>query len=415
MGNNVTSKQTGVAFMYVNGNLTLILNGKSVNVQQTHPNYELVKVALKGGKSDDDILKLLDTRPVVEQISLENVTVTDDIDVIDGVVYYKGKVTHHVVAQRILDHQKNDLPIDGLVLFLEDLFKNPSYKAVNSLYPFLENRNMPITEDGCFLAYKAVGADWFDKHTHTINNCPGVVIPRLERNQVDDSQEEDCSYGYHVGALDYVYAFAGGDDRMIIVKVKPSDVVRVPIEEQKKCRVTFYEIVKEYDGELKQPLYTAEAKPTREPAAVASDAEWLQNFISTNELCALDDTGTRIRMNPKVKRRWIQNLRNRKYKQGTRMLRTANDKFCCLGVLCDLYINSKEGNNIKWDMDEDSQQMGPDIARINGTLPACVREWAGLPANDIKDMDKIIDDLVTMNDIDGKKFYQIAKYIEKNL
>lgn len=139
-------------------------------------------------------------------------------------------------------------------------------------------------------------------------------------------------------------------------------------------------------------------------------------MISPNELCTLDDTGTRIRLNTKVKRRWIQNLRNRKYKQGTRMLRTANDKFCCLGVLCDLYINSKEGkaNNIKWDMDEDSQQRGPDIARINGAPPACVREWAGLPADD-DGMDKIIDDLVTMNDTDGKKFYQIAKYIEKNL
>lgn len=267
--------------MYVNGNLTLILNGKSVNVQNTHPNYELVKLALKNGKSDDAILALLDVQPVERQVATLSGMIHKDISVKDDMVYYKDKETHHLVAQRIIDHKQNDLPITGLVKFLEDLFQNSSYTAINSLYPFLENRNMPITEDGCFLAYKYIGDDWYDRHSHTIYNYPGAMIPRLERNQVDDSQEEECSFGYHVGALDYVYQWGGSDCRIVIVKVKPSDVIRVPQGEQMKCRVAWYEIVKEYDGELKQPLYTAEAKPTREPVKAGNDAEWLQNFGSS--------------------------------------------------------------------------------------------------------------------------------------
>jgi hypothetical protein len=42
------------------------------------------------------------------------------------------------------------------------------------------------------------------------------------------------------------------------------------------------------------------------------------------------------KMNPEVKARWVAALRSGEYKQGKGALRL-NNKFCCLGVLCDLY------------------------------------------------------------------------------
>ena len=46
-------------------------------------------------------------------------------------------------------------------------------------------------------------------------------------------------------------------------------------------------------------------------------------------------------MNAEIKARWIEALRSGKYQQGIGYLRSKNDRFCCLGVLCDTYLPSK--------------------------------------------------------------------------
>ncbi len=47
-------------------------------------------------------------------------------------------------------------------------------------------------------------------------------------------------------------------------------------------------------------------------------------------------------MNPNVKEKWVKALRSGHYQQGKGMLRTHDDAFCCLGVLCDLYGRATE-------------------------------------------------------------------------
>ncbi len=77
-------------------------------------------------------------------------------------------------------------------------------------------------------------------------------------------------------------------------------------------------------------------------------------------------------MNSVIKAKWLNALRSGKYKQGTRALRS-KDKYCCLGVLSDLYAkeNGKRWKhnrlNDVWLMEEE-----------NGILPRPVLEWAGL-------------------------------------
>ena len=41
-------------------------------------------------------------------------------------------------------------------------------------------------------------------------------------------------------------------------------------------------------------------------------------------------------MDAELKARWVEALRSGKYKQGRGVLRSLNDEFCCLGVLCDV-------------------------------------------------------------------------------
>lgn len=41
-------------------------------------------------------------------------------------------------------------------------------------------------------------------------------------------------------------------------------------------------------------------------------------------------------MDPQLKERWIEALESGKYEQGRNVLRDKDNKFCCLGVLCDV-------------------------------------------------------------------------------
>lgn len=43
------------------------------------------------------------------------------------------------------------------------------------------------------------------------------------------------------------------------------------------------------------------------------------------------------KMNPGWKQKWISALRSGSYQQGNSYLRSTSGKYCCLGVLCDLY------------------------------------------------------------------------------
>ena len=51
------------------------------------------------------------------------------------------------------------------------------------------------------------------------------------------------------------------------------------------------------------------------------------------------------KMKKSVKKLWLTALRSGEYRQGHDVLR-ANGKFCCLGVLCDLY--RKESGGPRW-------------------------------------------------------------------
>lgn len=76
-------------------------------------------------------------------------------------------------------------------------------------------------------------------------------------------------------------------------------------------------------------------------------------------------------MNKRIKKLWIKALRSGKYKQAHAAMRTRDNTFCCLGVLCDLFTKEKRR---RWKYD------GPDYA-IDGAsyfLPESVMKWAGV-------------------------------------
>jgi hypothetical protein len=133
-------------------------------------------------------------------------------------------------------------------------------QSQKELYDFLEHEHLPITEDGHFLAYKAVRSDFMDKYRGIFDNHVGNIC-EMTRSKVDDDRGRGCSNGLHAGALNYVagYGSVESNDKIVIVKINPADVVSVPSDcNYEKLRTCRYEVAGEYAGELLKPLYKAD-------------------------------------------------------------------------------------------------------------------------------------------------------------
>src|SRR5438093_3640406 len=83
-------------------------------------------------------------------------------------------------------------------------------------------------------------------------------------------------------------------------------------------------------------------------------------------------------MNQDVKRLWTDALRSGQYQQGTGALRK-NDRYCCLGVLCELAVNAKV---VQSKQSDDNRYGEYYYGRVGywegGILPPQVVNWAEL-------------------------------------
>ena len=241
-----------VPFMFVDGNLTLVLNNKSYQVLPDHINYKMILEALPTATSDE-LLEIVDIEKAVLSFS------DGLVEIKNGQVTYEGEAVHGSISKRILEFMSKGLPFQPLVIFLKNLMENPSMQSQKELYDFLEHESLPITEDGYFLAYKAVRSDYMDKYRGTFDNHVGNVC-QMTRSKVDDDRSRGCSNGLHAGALNYVagYGSVEANDKIVIVKINPADVVSVPSDcNYEKLRTCRYEVVGEYQGELLKPLYSS--------------------------------------------------------------------------------------------------------------------------------------------------------------
>lgn len=117
-------------------------------------------------------------------------------------------------------------------------------------------------------------------------------------------------------------------------------------------------------------------------------------------------------MKAEIKAAWIAALRSGEYEQVASALRV-KDRFCCLGVLCDLA--SKQGVG-EW-LDTDKAFIADTGDSKTDYLPYAIQEWAGL-----SDGDPLVvgGSLAEHNDGTGSvehahTFTEIADLIEQHL
>jgi hypothetical protein len=109
--------------------------------------------------------------------------------------------------------------------------------SVDDLLAFMQAHDLPLTDDGCVLAWKYVkaldaprqedGATHVDQRTGTMDNSPGKLV-FMDVAGVNPDRTIDCSTGLHVCSEKYLQNF-WATKNILLVKVHPAHFIAVPI------------------------------------------------------------------------------------------------------------------------------------------------------------------------------------------
>jgi hypothetical protein len=254
-----------VGFHFAGGMISLVLRGKHYSVTDDHRNYAKISQLMRSPENETDEqeeVRCAELEHLVSEtrVNLLNKTLDkfgiSDVEVRDGQVLVKGRVIHNSLTDRIVQLYERNLPYEGFVRFAANLSENPSIESAKALFDFLDKGKFPLTNDGCFLGYKGLRKDFYDKHSGTVLQKVGTVVS-MPREQVDDNRSNTCGAGLHVGTLSYARGWAGSDGIVVLLKVNPRDAVSVPNHDAEKLRTCQYEVVSVYSGaeDLSRPVY----------------------------------------------------------------------------------------------------------------------------------------------------------------
>jgi len=257
-----------VNWLKTDHNITVNYNGETHILSLTDSLAPQLIDALKN-RNYDEIPNLVNKARLIKARSNGHFTVDD------GNIFIDGVMVPIVLGNKILQFSEEGLPYEPLLAFAKNLQNNTSYRAINQLYGFLEKYDHPITENGCFIAYKKVKYDFKDTYTGTFDNSPGNVI-EMPRNQVDEDVNAPCRPGLHVSSYAYARDFYGGG-LMLEVEVNPADVVAIPVDYQhRKIRCSKYKVIGTVECEITSSFRNT--TPLQEDDGI--DIEWDDNSES---------------------------------------------------------------------------------------------------------------------------------------
>jgi hypothetical protein len=242
--------------------VTIFDNFKPITVNSDHKRFEEI-VQLVNGGYEQDALFLIDNRRAAN--SAVN---SSRFELVGDELYLENYRIPENMANRIFGLMADYASVEPLEKFFMNLLENPSARAVQELYGFLEVSKLPITEDGYFIAYKAVNSEYKDYHTRKMDNSVGAM-PTMPRNLVDEDKGRTCSHGLHFAAYEYARSFMSRDGKLMAVRINPKDVVAIPSDyNNQKGRASTYVIVEEIeeidDDKLTDtPLYKGDFEETQ--------------------------------------------------------------------------------------------------------------------------------------------------------
>jgi hypothetical protein len=241
--NKEITDMSNFPFTVTESNITILINGAINKIPRTHAGFAALSEHLKDGRHDAGlIVQLLDKRDAISRLTSGKVTV------VGSTVFYNGAPIHNALATRLVTMMDEGYDATPWIRFMNNIMDNPSENSRNSLFEFIDRFDAPLTEDGCFVAFKGVRADYTDVHSGTFDNSPGKVV-KMDRKDVVEDPTRTCSAGLHVCASHYLDTF-WGNKTVIAVKVNPRDVVSVPNDYNfSKMRVCEYLVLGDVEDE----------------------------------------------------------------------------------------------------------------------------------------------------------------------
>ena len=255
-------------YILTTNRLTVIDNNeKTHSVENSHRNFDKICKAVSDNDQEAFETLLADIQPeLLPEPDLEGFN-HPLFERKNGEFFYRGIwKLGRPETQKLGSMLKYGMDLQPLINFLDNLYNNVSSQVVEQLVKFLDYDELPITEDGCFIAYKGIKSDKFSYHGNVdikpiqglsnergeIFNEEGHVIEVL-RNQVNCNPDETCSTGLHVGS--YNYARGMGSGILATIKVNPRDVVSVPSDYSgQKLRCCKYTVIKHEVQKIQTPV-----------------------------------------------------------------------------------------------------------------------------------------------------------------
>ena len=228
-------------------NVAYTLSGEMYTFQSTQPNFPLLCNAL--------VNKNLEA--LIHETNKNKVNLT----LLSGKLYTKHGIMTMVTDRgefdidarlfdRIYSALESNESADSMVNFIKNLYDNPNIESIDDMYRFLEHNNLPLTDDGYFIAYKIVNANYRDIHTNSIDNSIGQIVT-MPYEDVELNRHKTCSSGLHFCSKDYLPQYGGffGDrltGHVMILKINPKDVKSIPVDyNNAKGRCCKYEVIGE--------------------------------------------------------------------------------------------------------------------------------------------------------------------------
>jgi hypothetical protein len=220
-----------------------------------NPNWAKIEDAIRA-KDEKALIKAISFKEQVTGFG-EGIVGSGDISIVGTNVFYRGQQLHGIDIDRMIAYITGGFPKESLILFLEAKFRNTFPESVQSLYGFLNNKQMPLTDNGTVLGWKGVDANYNSIMTGNeplisgVRNSNGSISNRvgelvwMERKFVNADPENTCAPGLHIGSMSYA---KGWGAKTMIVEFSPEHVVMVPrAEASDKLRVYKYRVVGEVD------------------------------------------------------------------------------------------------------------------------------------------------------------------------
>lgn len=272
----------------INGDgITLFINGRPTVISITDCRYEdTIDAVMSNDNSKlEELANSTESSNIIDNIrKMQRITESyGDLDIIqeeDGTcsVYYKTVRLPECITNKLITLWKEGCTdFSHYYMFCEKLLANPSKNSREQLYTFLSGQNLPITQDGNFIAYKGIREDMVSINGNEettvlsgerldggyIKNNVGDTI-RVRVADVESDPDIACGTGLHVGS----YSYASNFGKIVVaVEVNPAHVISVPTDcNCQKCRVSEYKVLN-----IVQVDYTKSSVTVNADATVVED------------------------------------------------------------------------------------------------------------------------------------------------